>query len=82
MNSRTPTADFWHSLTEGSGLDRAERLAAVGWVQSQVRDAAQREILFELDTLRRGVFDREGKSETFDTLSKNVANLMRMWAEL
>jgi len=63
-------------------VTRGHRLAAVGWVQSQVRDPAQREVLFDLDTTRRRLFDEHGKTETFDTISKSLANLTRMWAEL
>lgn len=58
-----------------------ERLAVVGWVRSYIRDAAQRELLFELDTARRQIFKREGSSDTFNLVSKSVANLMRMWGE-
>jgi PKHD-type hydroxylase len=58
-----------------------ERLAAVGWARSFVRDAARRELLFDLDTARRAMFEREGKSAEFDLLSKSLANLLRMWVE-
>jgi PKHD-type hydroxylase len=58
------------------------RLAAVSWVQSQIRDPGCREILFDLDTARRTLFEREGKSREFDLLSKSLANLLRLWAEL
>jgi PKHD-type hydroxylase len=57
------------------------RLAAVGWAQSLVRDPARRELLFDLETARRALFARDGKSAEFDALSKSVANLLRMWAE-
>jgi PKHD-type hydroxylase len=57
------------------------RLAVVGWLQSFVPDAAKREMLFELDAVRRAVFQREGKSAEFDTLAKVYSNLLRMWAE-
>lgn len=57
------------------------RLAAVGWVRSFVRDPAQRELLFDLDTARQRLFAREGKTAEFDLLSKTSANLLRMWAE-
>lgn len=60
---------------------RGTRHAAVGWAQSLVRDAAAREILFDLDTARRAVFEQQGKSETFDRLAKTYANLLRRWAE-
>ncbi|WP_016855600.1 Fe2+-dependent dioxygenase [Halomonas smyrnensis] len=63
-------------------VTRGERLAAVGWAQSQVRDPQQREILFDLDTTRRQEFDANGKTRTFDMLSKSLANLLRMWAEV
>ena len=61
---------------------RGERLAAVSWVQSQVRDPGGREILFDLDTARRTLFQREGKTREFDLLSKSLANLLRLWAEV
>jgi len=58
-----------------------ERVAAAGWVRSYVRDPARRELLFDLETARRALFAREGKSREFDLLSKSAANLIRMWAE-
>jgi PKHD-type hydroxylase len=62
-------------------VTRGTRLAAVGWARSYVRDAARREILFDLDTARRQLFAREGKSAEYDLVSKSLANLMRMWVE-
>lgn len=62
-------------------VTHGERLAAVGWVRSFIRDAAKRELLFDLDTARKRLFAREGKSEDYDLLSKSSANLLRMWAE-
>lgn len=57
------------------------RLAVVSWLQSLIRDPARRELLFELDTARRALFDREGKSREFDLISRSFTNLLRMWAE-
>jgi PKHD-type hydroxylase len=57
------------------------RWAAVGWVQCLVRDAAKREILFDLETVRRSLLAREGKTLEFDLLSKTHANLLRQWGE-
>lgn len=57
------------------------RRVAVGWLQSHVRSAGQREILFDLDTARRSIFNAQGKTAEFDLLSKSVANLLRMWAD-
>ena len=63
-------------------VTRGERVAAIGWAQSTVRDGARREVLFDLDTARRRMFEREGKTEDFDAVSKSLANLQRMWAEV
>jgi PKHD-type hydroxylase len=60
-----------------------ERLAAVLWVQSLVRDASRREMLFDLDTARRGLWDKAGQTATpeFDLVTKTYANLLRAWSE-
>jgi PKHD-type hydroxylase len=58
-----------------------ERLAAVGWARSFIRHPAQRELLFDLDTAKRKLFDEHGKTPEFDLLSKCGANLLRMWSE-
>jgi PKHD-type hydroxylase len=63
-------------------VTRGERLAAVGWIQSQVRDATQRDVLFDLDRTRRDLFEREGDSDRFAVLSRCSGALMRMWAEV
>lgn len=62
-------------------VTRGARLAAVGWAQSLVRDPGKREILFDLDTARRAIFQQQGKTTEFDLISKSAANLMRLWAE-
>jgi PKHD-type hydroxylase len=58
-----------------------ERLAIVGWVQSRVREADKREILFDLDRSLNVLHSADGKSEVFDLLSKTRSNLLRMWAD-
>jgi PKHD-type hydroxylase len=62
-------------------VTRGARLAAVGWARSYIRDPAQRELLFDLDTARQSLFSKQGKTAEFDLLSKTSANLLRMWAE-
>jgi PKHD-type hydroxylase len=57
------------------------RLVAVAWVQSLVREPSDREILFDLDTTRRAIFTKQGKTIEFDLISKSHANLLRKWAE-
>jgi len=56
-----------------------ERLAVVGWVQSLIRQAEQREVLFDLDQTIEAVHAADGKSAVFDTLAKTRSNLLRMW---
>ena len=73
-----PANSLHHVTTVTQGV----RHAAVIWVQSQVRDAARRELLWDLHNAKRQVFGREGKSATFDAISKSHANLLRMWADV
>jgi PKHD-type hydroxylase len=56
-----------------------ERLVAVGWIESRIRHEEQRELLFELDTARRALFERSGKDEIFDLISRSYSNLLRHW---
>jgi PKHD-type hydroxylase len=70
------------SLHRVAAVTRGERLVAVGWAQSYLRDAGQREMLFDLETAKRGLFAASGKSPEFDLVAKTSANLFRMWAEV
>jgi PKHD-type hydroxylase len=69
------------SLHRVMPVTRGERLAAAGWVRSYVRDAGRRELLFDLETARRRLFDREGKTPDADLLAKCASNLVRMWCD-
>jgi PKHD-type hydroxylase len=62
-------------------VTRGERLVAVTWIESRVRDGNCREVLFDLDRARRAIFAREGKSPTFDLVTKSYSNLLRRWAD-
>jgi PKHD-type hydroxylase len=70
-----------NTLHRVAKLHSGVRRVCVGWVQSYVRHAEQREILFDLDTARRAVFNASGKTAEFDLMSKSLANLLRMWVE-
>lgn len=71
-----------NSLHHVTPVTHGARSAAIIWVQSQVRDASKRELLWDLDNAKREIFGREGKSATFDAISRSHANLLRMWADL
>lgn len=61
-------------VTEGT------RLVLVGWIESHIRDAAQREILFDLDRVRASLgSDTTSKAERL-VLDKTISNLLRLWA--
>lgn len=72
-----PSTTLHHVAEVTSGA----RYAAVGWAQSLIRDAARRELLFELDSARRALFRQGGKTAEFDLVTKSFSNLLRMWAE-
>lgn len=58
-------------------VTRGARLVAVLWVQSLVRDALQREILYDLGLSMRSLED----SSCGPRLSRSYWNLLRLWAE-
>ena len=70
-----------NSLHHVTAVTRGARYAAIIWIQSQVRDAGKRELLWDLDNAKREIFGREGKSAAFDAISRSHANLLRMWAD-
>jgi PKHD-type hydroxylase len=70
-----------HTLHRVETVTDGVRKVAVAWVQSLIRDPLKREILFDLDTVRRSLFHKEGKTTEFDLLSKCHANLLRQFVE-
>ena len=62
-------------------VTQGRRLVAVTWVRSLVRDAAKREILFDLKNARDQLSAQVGKSMEIDLLSKTYTNLLRRWIE-
>jgi PKHD-type hydroxylase len=65
-----------------SPVTRGERLVAVTWVQSLVRDAARRELLYGLNLAREKLL--AGAPEAEETAQVNAAylNLIRMWSDI
>lgn len=58
------------------------RLVCVGWIESMVRDAAQREILFDLENVRAELAKtRAPEAPEMLVISKTIANLLRQWAQ-
>lgn len=69
-----------NTLHHVAPVTRGVRDAAIIWVQSLVREPARRELLWELECARRDIFGRDGKTPTFEAVSRSHANLLRMWA--
>jgi len=69
------------SIHEVRPVTRGTRIVCVGWIESLVPDAAQRELLFDLENLRASL-RRQLPSQSAEllTLDKTIANLLRMWA--
>ena len=59
-----------------------ERLVALTWIQSYVRDAARRELLYELNLARESLLKEAPGTETTGYVDRSYANLLRMWADL
>lgn len=56
------------------------RLACVGWIESHVRDAAAREILWDLEGVR-AAWPEDADTAARLTLDKTIGALLRRWAE-
>lgn len=63
-------------------VTKGERFVAVTWVQSAIRDPAQREILFELNNARNAVLQDKSNESTKQQLNSSFNNLVRMWADI
>jgi PKHD-type hydroxylase len=61
---------------------RGERLVAVTWLQSLVRDPARRELLHELNTVRERLLAANAESEDANLVNKTYVNLVRMWGDV
>lgn len=62
-------------------VQSGERLAVVGWVQSLVREAAVREMLYDLSAARELLVGKEGTERALELVNKSYFNLLRRHAE-
>ena len=62
-------------------VTKGQRLVAVTWVRSLVRDPAKREILFDLKTAHHRLVNQLGKTPEIDMISKTHTNLLRRWVD-
>jgi len=59
-----------------------ERLVAVTWVQSVVRDPARRELLYGLNLAREKLLAAAPEAEETAQVNAAYLNLIRMWSDL
>lgn len=69
----------WHSVQK---VTQGERLVAVTWTQSMVRDPAKRELLYELGTARDQLLKTQPEADETGKVSTAYVNLLRMWSEV
>lgn len=70
------------SLHRVAPVTGGERLVALTWIQSYVRDPAQRELLYELNLARERLLRESPEEATTGYVDRAYANLLRMWAQL
>jgi PKHD-type hydroxylase len=70
------------SLHHVAEVTRGQRLVAVTWIQSMVRDPQQREILYELHLAREQLMRTAPQSQETARVDHAYVNLVRMWAEV
>ncbi|MCB1874987.1 MAG: Fe2+-dependent dioxygenase [Chromatiales bacterium] len=70
------------SLHQVAPVSRGQRIVAVTWAQSMVRDPARRELLFELDLARESLLDKQPDDADTARINHVYNNLVRMWSEV
>ena len=73
-----PSSSLHHINEVTSG----ERLVAVTWAQSMLRDPQQRELLFQLYQARENLRQSQPNAAETTTIDHVYVNLTRMWAEI
>ena len=68
-------SSYLHSVNE---VISGERLVCVGWIESYVKSAEEREYLFDLDAGARGLLAKHGRSDELDLIFKSYSNLLRI----
>ena len=70
------------SLHRVSEVTQGERLVAVTWLQSLVRDPARRELLYQLNLAREALREKSPGSAEAAQVNTAYVNLIRMWGDI
>ena len=68
-------SSYLHSVNE---VISGERLVCVGWIESYVKSAEEREYLFDLDAGARGLLAKYGRTDEVDLIFKSYSNFLRL----
>ncbi len=93
LELQTPSGSKLYKLPAGSAVCypctqlhrvrdvvRGQRQVAVTWIQSLVRSAEQRKILFDLQEVADRLRALEGRDDEVGILQQSHSNIMRMWS--
>lgn len=71
-----------NSLHKVEPVTRGTRVASFFWVQSMIRDDAQRTMLFDMDSAIQRLNQTQADHDAIVRLTGSYHNLLRMWAEV
>lgn len=70
------------SLHRVNPVTKGARIASFFWIQSMIRDDAQRALLFDMDSAIQRLIQSGADNQAIVALTGNYHNLLRMWAEV
>ena len=73
-----PSSSIHHVAEVSSG----ERIVAVTWLQSMIREPQKRELLYELSQARETLLKAAPEATETKQVDRSYVNLVRMWSEL
>ena len=95
LNIQTPYGDKIIKLPAGDAVlypastrhqvtpvTKGERLVAVTWVQSLIKNHEQRDLLYQLSKTREKMLRKDPTSEDTKRIDNIYVNLVRMWSEV
>ncbi|MFV1972893.1 MAG: Fe2+-dependent dioxygenase [Thiohalobacterales bacterium] len=70
------------SVHRVSEVTRGERLVAVTWIQSLIRDPEKRALLHELNQAREKLLNKKPDADETLQVNQSYINLVRMWSDI
>ncbi len=70
------------SIHRVAEVSRGERLVAVSWIQSLIKEAEKRALLHDMNLAREALLQEQSDSEVTRQVNQSYINLVRMWSEM